>query len=93
MITRATDHGARASTWGLLATICCLYGVAAVVLLWRLGVLENIPWLMFSSPDAGTYLRLSDFLVGKTSTVNPALVRFRPFLYPLFLALHDVTGL
>jgi hypothetical protein len=62
-----------------MTVVCLVFATSVVLLVWRLGAFEHLSMVMFSTPDSRIYRALSDYLVGRTANVNPALVAFRFF--------------
>jgi len=71
---------------------CVCYLFVAFYLFERLGHLDNLDKIIFSQSDSVGYLKISNFIVGKTSSIDEYLVKLRPFLFPLFLSIHNYVG-
>ena len=77
----------------ILTLISLSYLVVAFYLFERLGLLENLDKVMFSTSDSKVYLKISDFITGKTSTIAPRQIALRPFVYPLYLSIYNYIGM
>jgi hypothetical protein len=59
----------------------------------RLGLVTNLPEVVFSTPDAQEHRTLLDVIIGKVDQVPREILEVRPILFPLFLSIHNLIGL